>query len=100
MTVESPVAERCGVHRIPDDKQRIATHLDTAAALNQTDAILAAAAASGQDIRDLRALLWASIDNDELIACAIFAIDYVNPRMQNRPAMHQTAGRIDSTQHQ
>ncbi len=37
----------------------------SAAALEQVRGISAAAAASGPDIRDLRALLWASIDNDD-----------------------------------
>jgi VacB/RNase II family 3'-5' exoribonuclease len=37
----------------------------SAAALQQTNAITAAAAGSGQEIRDLRTLLWASIDNDD-----------------------------------
>jgi exoribonuclease-2 len=37
----------------------------SAAALKQTDAISAPAAAAGPTIRDLRALLWASIDNDD-----------------------------------
>jgi VacB/RNase II family 3'-5' exoribonuclease len=37
----------------------------SAAALKQTDAIAAPAAAAGPAIRDLRALLWASIDNDD-----------------------------------
>jgi exoribonuclease-2 len=35
------------------------------AALKQADAITAPAAAMGPNIRDLRALLWASIDNDD-----------------------------------
>jgi len=35
------------------------------AALHQTDAITAAAESTAADIRDLRALLWASIDNDD-----------------------------------
>jgi exoribonuclease-2 len=35
------------------------------AALKQADAITAPAAATGPNIRDLRALLWASIDNDD-----------------------------------
>ncbi|MGO9515005.1 MAG: RNB domain-containing ribonuclease [Steroidobacteraceae bacterium] len=37
----------------------------SAAALNQTHSITAPAAATGPEIRDLRALLWASIDNDD-----------------------------------
>ncbi len=37
----------------------------SAAALAQTDTIVMPAAATGPDIRDLRALLWASIDNDD-----------------------------------
>jgi len=37
----------------------------SAAALQQTDALSAAAAGAGPEIRDLRALLWASIDNDD-----------------------------------
>ncbi|MEO8316026.1 MAG: RNB domain-containing ribonuclease [Pseudomonadota bacterium] len=37
----------------------------SAAALKQTDLITAAASTTGSDIRDLRALLWASIDNDD-----------------------------------
>jgi VacB/RNase II family 3'-5' exoribonuclease len=37
----------------------------SAAAVHQTDAISAAAAGTGQEIRDLRTLLWASIDNDD-----------------------------------
>jgi VacB/RNase II family 3'-5' exoribonuclease len=37
----------------------------SAAALKQTDAIAAPAVGSGPDIRDLRNLLWASIDNDD-----------------------------------
>ncbi|MEO8307349.1 MAG: RNB domain-containing ribonuclease [Pseudomonadota bacterium] len=37
----------------------------SAAAIKQTDSITAAANTTGSDIRDLRALLWASIDNDD-----------------------------------
>jgi VacB/RNase II family 3'-5' exoribonuclease len=37
----------------------------SAAALDQTDAIVASAATTGLDTRDLRHLLWASIDNDD-----------------------------------
>ena len=37
----------------------------SAAALQQIEAIAAAAAETGQAIRDLRGLLWASIDNDD-----------------------------------
>jgi len=37
----------------------------SAAALKQTDAIIAPASAAGPTIRDLRALPWASIDNDD-----------------------------------
>jgi exoribonuclease R len=37
----------------------------SAAALTQSDAITGPAAAAGSAIRDLRALLWASIDNDD-----------------------------------
>jgi VacB/RNase II family 3'-5' exoribonuclease len=37
----------------------------SAAAMNQTHSITAPAAAAGSDTRDLRALLWASIDNDD-----------------------------------
>lgn len=37
----------------------------SAAALRQSEIITAAASTSGSDIRDLRALLWASIDNDD-----------------------------------
>jgi VacB/RNase II family 3'-5' exoribonuclease len=37
----------------------------SAAALKQTDAIAAPAAELGPDVRDLRNLLWASIDNDD-----------------------------------
>jgi len=37
----------------------------SAAALAQSDAITGPAAAAGSAIRDLRALLWASIDNDD-----------------------------------
>src|SRR5580704_14077956 len=37
----------------------------SAAALKQTDSITAPAAAAASDVRDLRILLWASIDNDD-----------------------------------
>jgi VacB/RNase II family 3'-5' exoribonuclease len=37
----------------------------SAAALKQTDSITAPAAAAASDVRDLRHLLWASIDNDD-----------------------------------
>src|SRR5271165_4552763 len=37
----------------------------SAAAIQQTDAITAPAAAAGAEIRDLRSLPWASIDNDD-----------------------------------
>ncbi len=37
----------------------------SAAVLAQADAITTAATASGTTIRDLRSLLWASIDNDD-----------------------------------
>ena len=37
----------------------------SAAALKQTDSITAPAAAAAPDVRDLRNLLWASIDNDD-----------------------------------
>ncbi|MEO6369260.1 MAG: RNB domain-containing ribonuclease, partial [Steroidobacteraceae bacterium] len=37
----------------------------SAAALKQAELITAAASTAGSDIRDLRALLWASIDNDD-----------------------------------
>jgi VacB/RNase II family 3'-5' exoribonuclease len=37
----------------------------SAAVMHQTDAISAAAAATGPDVRDLRTLPWASIDNDD-----------------------------------
>src|ERR1039457_3260926 len=37
----------------------------SASALHQTELITAAAGATGADIRDLRALPWASIDNDD-----------------------------------